>query len=85
MSYLIEFYSPELYSNFIVPTFFDAKLEDVLKSNSGKEALHQMFVACLKKENMNPVDLLKLHKFVTEVKNDDFIPEDLEKPTLTRQ
>lgn len=85
MSYLTEFYSAEHHSNVVVPSFFDAKLEDVLKSNSGKEALQQMFVSCLKSENMNPFDLLKVHKFVTDITSDDFIPEDLEKPTLTRQ
>lgn len=90
MSYLIEFYSHDHHKDVIVPTFFDAKLEDVLKCNSGKEQLQQMFVQCLKNENMNPFDLLLLHKHVvnksqSDSSSVDHIPEDLEKPTLTRQ
>lgn len=85
MNYLLDFYNDEHHKDVIVPSFFDAKLEDVLKSNSGKDAIQQMFIACLKTENMNPFDLLLAHKFLIDTSTANTIPEDLEKPTLSRQ
>lgn len=85
MSFLLDFYSTKHHKDIIVPSFFDAKLEDVLKSNSGKEAVLNMFIACLKTENMNPFDLLLAHKFLVDPTLTETIPEDLEIPKLVRQ
>lgn len=72
----------------IVPCFFNAKLEDVLQSNSGKKAFNDMFISCLKNEKMYPADLLLVHKFLVEEEvqtENESIPEDLEIPKLERQ
>lgn len=71
----------------IVPSFFNAYLEDVIKSNTGKKAFNDMMIACLKSQNMYPADLLVAHKFlITESElNSETIPEDLEIPKLERQ
>lgn len=71
----------------IVPSFFNASLEDVIKSNSGKKAYNDMVIACLKTNSMFPADLLLAHKFLINPSESESesIPEDLEIPKLKRQ
>lgn len=66
-----------------VNAFFGANLKDVLASNTGKNAISQMFIHCMKNENLNPFELLLKYGFIQKI--NDEIPEDLEIPVLKRQ
>lgn len=82
----INLYVDEKYSKCLVPNCFNSTLGDVIKSNTGKNLITDLFLFCLALEDIHPIEILIKHGYLIRPDDNlDIIPEDLEIPVLKRQ